>query len=115
MLKLCSGKAVLASTNHIEAALGFFFVFQKTAVWIAIVGAGLLLLAAIMNVIRVLEMREVDHTGGLLEPLRGGAQEELERKRDEDEVLLDREKYAADVEEGSSYKETVIHAEDLGR
>lgn len=85
----------------------------KTAVWIAIVGAGLLLLAAIMNVIRVLEMREVDHTGGLLEPLRGGAQEELERKRDE--VLLDREKYAADVEEGSSYKETVIHAEDLGR
>jgi hypothetical protein len=29
--------------------------------------------------------------------------------------LLDREKYAADVEEGSSYKETVIHAEDLGR
>lgn len=89
--------------------------FQETAIWIAIVAAGLLLLAAIMNVIRVLEMREVDHTGGLLEPLRGGAQAELERKREEDEVLLDREKYAADVEEGSSYKEAVVHAEELNR
>jgi hypothetical protein len=87
----------------------------KTAVWIAIVGTGLLLLAAVMNVIRVLEMREVDHTGGLLEPLRGGAQEELEHKRDEDDVLLDRAKYAADVEGGSSYKQGVIHAEDLSR
>ena len=90
-----------------------WFEIQKTAVWLAIVGAGLLVLAAVMNVIRVLEMRVVDHEGGLLEPLRGGAQEELDRKRDEDEVLLDRAKYAADVEEGTSYKQAVIQAEDL--
>jgi len=86
-----------------------------TAIWLAIVAAGLLLFSGIMNIIRVLEMREVDHTGGLLEPLRGGAQEELEHKRDEDEMLLDREKYAADVEESSSYKQVVVTAENLDR
>ncbi|KAG0571082.1 hypothetical protein KC19_6G210100 [Ceratodon purpureus] len=124
MQKTMSVPMLIACTLFLVAAILSFetwslppiaIIATKTAIWIAIVGAGLLLFAAIMNVIRVLQMREVDHTGGLLEPLRGGAQEELERKRDEEEVLLDRQKYAADVEEGISYKDSVIHAEDLNR
>lgn len=63
-----------------------------------------------MNVVRVLGIREFHQKGALLEPLIGGAQEEVECKRDEDEIF--RDKYAADVE-GGSCKEAVIHIEEI--
>lgn len=85
---------------------------QKTAGWFAIVAAALLVLSAVMNVIRIFEMQQIDRLGGLLEPLRGGAQERLEHERDEEETLRDRQKYGYDVEEGSSYKTAIVHAEE---
>ncbi len=46
-----------------------------------------------------------------MEPLRGGAQERLDLEREEEETSRDRQKYAANVEEGSSYKAGVVMAE----
>lgn len=88
------------------------WLLQRSAIIFAIVAAALLVIAAILNIVRVLEMQQIDRLGGLLEPLRGGAQQRLDNERDEEATLLDREKYAHDVEEGSSYKQAVVTAED---
>lgn len=47
--------------------------------------------------------------GGLLEPLRGGAQRELQCKRNDDEAWLICGKQGADAEEGTSYKDVTPH------
>ncbi|KAG0626024.1 hypothetical protein M758_2G097000 [Ceratodon purpureus] len=70
-----------------------------TATRLAIAATGLLFLSAIVNVICIQKMREFYQNGSLLEPLVGGAHEEVECKRDEGEVL--RDKYAAHMEGGS--------------
>jgi hypothetical protein len=84
---------------------------RATAVWIAITASSLLVLAAILNTKRVIELHQLAAAGGLLEPLRGGAQERLDLEREEEETSRDRQKYAANVEEGSSYKAGVVMAE----
>ncbi len=56
-------------------------------------------------------MHQLAAAGGLLEPLRGGAQERLDLEREEEETSRDRQKYTANVEEGSSYKAGVVMAE----
>jgi hypothetical protein len=71
----------------------------------------LLVLAAILNTIRVTELHQLAAAGGLLEPLREGAQERLDLEREEEETSRDRQKYTANVEEGSSYKAGVVMAE----
>ncbi|KAJ7520685.1 hypothetical protein O6H91_19G017300 [Diphasiastrum complanatum] len=50
---------------------------QATAAWLAIGGSAFLVLAAIMNVLRVTHLQEAERTGAELEPLRGGAHERL--------------------------------------
>ncbi|CAK9189897.1 unnamed protein product [Sphagnum troendelagicum] len=84
---------------------------RATAVWIAITASSLLVLAAILNTKRVIELHQLAAAGGLLEPLRGGAQERLDLEREEEGTSRDRQKYAANVEEGSSYKAGVVMAE----
>ncbi|CAK9857530.1 unnamed protein product [Sphagnum jensenii] len=84
---------------------------RATAVWIAITASSLLVLAAILNTKRVIELHQLAAAGGLLEPLRGGAQERLDLEREEEETSRDRQKYTANVEEGSSYKAGVVMAE----
>ncbi|CAK9218053.1 unnamed protein product [Sphagnum jensenii] len=59
---------------------------RATAVWIAITASSLLVLAAVLNAIRVMELQQLAAAGGLLEPLRGGAQERLDIEREEEET-----------------------------
>ena len=80
-----------------------------TATRLAIAATGLLFLSASVNVVCVQKMREFNQNGSLLEPLVGGAHEEVECKRDEGEVL--RDKYAAHME-GGSCNEAVIQIEE---
>lgn len=93
---------------------------QTISTWMALVASGLLVVAAVANVIRVVALQQVDRHGGHLESLRGGADEELHRSRAHEEPLLSsRGKYQSDIEGDQSnvlpYRGSVVPAETLVR
>lgn len=83
--------------------------------WLALVASGLLVVAAVLNAIRVVALQQVDRFGSHLEILRGGAEEQLNSTRAHSEPLLSSQgKYQSDIEGDQSsvpYRGSVIPSE----
>ncbi len=72
---------------------------QRLSTRLAVVASGVLVVAAVVNVIRVVALQQVDRFGGHLESLRGGAEEQLQSSRAHSEPLLSSKgKYQSDIE-----------------
>jgi uncharacterized membrane protein len=111
-LLLISGVLALQVSRHDHKLM-------TISTWMALVASGLLVVAAVVNVIRVVALQQVDRHGGHLESLRGGADEELQRSRAHSEPLLSsRGKYQSDIEGDQSnvpYRGSVVPADTLVR
>ncbi|KAG0593342.1 hypothetical protein KC19_1G322200 [Ceratodon purpureus] len=87
--------------------------------WLALVASGVLVVAAVLNAIRVVALQQVDRFGSHLEILRGGAQEQLDSTRAHSEPLLSSQgKYQSDIERDQSnapYRGSVVPSESLAR
>jgi hypothetical protein len=87
--------------------------------WFALVASGLLVVAAVLNAIRVVALQQVDRFGSHLEILRGGAEEQLNSLRGQSEPLLSSQgKYQSDIEGDQSsapYRGSVVPSESLSR
>ena len=92
---------------------------QKISIWLALVASGLLVVAAVLNVIRVVALQQVDRFGAHLEILRGGAEEQLNSSRAHSEPLLSsRGKHQSDIESDQTnlpYRGSVVPSESLSR
>lgn len=112
---------VAAIVNTVAWPVKAWHSAMTLAVAFAIVGSALLLIGGVVNVIRVIQLQQVEHLGGTAEKLRGGAQERLidEREREEwQEPLLagNSKNYGNrdfEIEGGSEnpYKANVVEAE----
>jgi hypothetical protein len=87
--------------------------------WLALVASALLVVAAVLNAIRVVALQQVDRFGAHLEILRGGAEEQLNSTRAHSEPLLSSKgKYQSDIEGDQSnvpYRGPVIPSDSLPR
>jgi hypothetical protein len=96
---------------------------MKISTWLALVASGLLVVAAVMNVVRVLALQQVDRFGGHLESLRGGADAQLNTSRAQsttEPLLSSQGKYQSDLEADQSntvppYRGSAIPSESLPR
>ncbi|KAL3679050.1 hypothetical protein R1sor_022006 [Riccia sorocarpa] len=87
----------------------------RVSVSYAIVGAAFLLIGAVVNVVRVIQLQQIEQLGGTAEKLRGGAQEALVHEREREEwrrPLLEADR-TTEIEGGSEnpYKANVVEAE----
>lgn len=72
---------------------------MSISTWLALSASGLLVLAAVLNIVRVVALQQVDRFGSHLESLRGGAEEQLQSSRANSEPLLSSKgKYQSDIE-----------------
>lgn len=92
---------------------------QALSIWLALVASAVLVVAAVLNAIRVVSLQQVDRFGSHLEVLRGGAEEQLNSSRANSEPLLSsRGKYQSDIEGDQSsvpYRASVVPSETLSR
>lgn len=92
---------------------------MKISTWLALVASGLLVLAAVLNIVRVLALLQVDRFDAHLESLRGGAEEQLQSSRAQSEPLLSSKgKYQSDIEGDQSnvpYRASVVPSDSLPR
>lgn len=92
---------------------------KKISTWLALVASGLLVLAAVLNIVRVLALLQVDRFDAHLESLRGGAEEQLQSSRAQSEPLLSSKgKYQSDIEGDQSnvpYRASVVPSDSLPR
>jgi hypothetical protein len=92
---------------------------QALSTWLALVASAVLVVAAVVNAIRVVALQQVDRFGSHLEVLRGGAEEQLNGTRAHSEPLLSSQgKYQSDIEgdqSSSPYRGSVVPSESLPR
>ncbi|KAL2613850.1 hypothetical protein R1flu_025542 [Riccia fluitans] len=81
----------------------------------AMTGTALLLIGGVVNVVRVIQLQQIEQLGGTTEKLRGGAQEALTNQREREEwrrPLIEADR-SNEIEGGSEnpYKANVVEAE----